>query len=73
MSNITLNIVEPASPTPIDPVVPNTGLFTSGIGGAEAAIIATVGLVVILVIIGAIIYLILLLFFQDLHINHLDN
>ncbi len=60
MSNIVLNIVEPASPTPVDPgtgtVVPDTGLFTSGIGGAEAAIIATVTLVVILAIIGAVIY-----------------
>ena len=62
MSNITLNIVEPASPTPTpaDPgtgiVVPDTGLFTGGIGGAEAAIIATTILVVILAIIGAIIY-----------------
>ena len=60
MSNITLNIVEPASPTPVDPgtgtVVPDTGLFTSGIGGAEAAVIATVALVVILAIIGAFIY-----------------
>ena len=60
MSNITLNIVEPANPTPVDPgtgtVVPDTGLFTSGIGGAEAAMIATIALVVILAIIGAIIY-----------------
>lgn len=55
MSNITLNIVEPSSPTP-DPVVPNTGLFTSGIGGAETAIIVTITLVVVLAIIGAFIY-----------------
>ena len=39
MSNITLNILEPGGPTP-DPVVPNTGLFTHGIGGTEATIIA---------------------------------
>ena len=56
MSNITLNIVEPASPTPTEPVIPNTGLSTSGIGGAEAAIIVTITLVVILAIIGAFIY-----------------
>ena len=50
MSNITLNIVEPGSgPTP-DPVVPNTGLFTSGIGGPEAAIITAVSAVLILTI-----------------------
>ena len=40
-SKITINIVEPGSgPTPIDPVVPNTGLFTHGIGGIETTIIA---------------------------------
>ena len=55
-SNITINIVEPGSSTPIEPVVPNTGLFTSGIGGAEAAIIATISLVVILAIVGTFIY-----------------
>ena len=33
-SNITLHIVEPGS-TPVDPVVPNTGLFTNGIGSTE--------------------------------------
>ena len=42
MSNsITLNIVEPGSPTP-DLAVPNTGLFTSGIGGPEATAIGAV-------------------------------
>ena len=50
MSNITLNIVEPGSgPTP-DPVAPNTGLFTSGIGGPEATIITAVSAVLILTI-----------------------
>ena len=50
MSNITLNIVEPGSgPTP-DPVTPNTGLFTSGIGGLEATIITAVSAVLILTI-----------------------
>ena len=49
MSKITLNIVEPGSPIP-DPVVPNTGLFTHGIGGPEATIILSV--VLILAIVG---------------------
>ena len=55
MGNITLNIVEPGSSTPIDPAVPNTGLFTHGIGGPEATII-TVSIVVVLAIVAAIIY-----------------
>ena len=53
MSNITLNIVEPGtppSPTPIDPVTPNTGLFTSSIGGPEATIITAVSAALILTI-----------------------
>lgn len=53
MSNITLNIVEPGSgPTPIDPVVPNTGLFTSGIGSTEATIITGVSAVLIFTIVA---------------------
>ena len=40
MSNITLNIVEPGSPTPVDPATPSTGLFTHGIGSTEATILA---------------------------------
>ena len=49
-SKITINIVEPGSgPTP-DPVVPNTGLFTSGIGGPEATIITAVSAVLLLTI-----------------------
>ena len=56
MSNITLNIVEPGSgPTPIDPVVPNTGLFTHGIGGPEATII-TVSIVAIIAIVALVLY-----------------
>ena len=49
MSNITLNIVEPGSPTP-NPVVPNTGLFTSGTSGPEATIITAVSTVLLLTI-----------------------
>ena len=56
MSKITLNIVEPSSSTPInpgtDPIVPNTGLFTHGIGGPEATII-TVSIVAVLAIVAA--------------------
>ena len=55
MSKITLNIVEPGSgPTPIDPVVPSTGLFTSTHGGGVDTIIVT-SIVVILAIVAAII------------------
>ena len=55
MNNITVNIVEPGSgPTPA-PVVPNTGLFTHGIGGPEATII-TVSIVAIIAIIAAVLY-----------------
>ena len=55
MSNITLNIVEPGSPTP-DPVVPNTGLFTSGIGGPEATAIGAVLILTIAAIVVAFLY-----------------
>ena len=56
MSNsITLNIVEPGSPTP-DPVVPNTGLFTGGIGGPEATVIGTVLILTIAAIVVAFLY-----------------
>ena len=55
-NNITLNIVEPGSPTPIDPVTPNTGLFTSGIGGPEATVIGTVLILTIAAIAVAILY-----------------
>ena len=55
MSKITLNIVELGGSTPIDPVVPNTGLFTHGIGGPEATII-TVSIVAILAIVAAVLY-----------------
>ena len=61
-TNIKINIVEPGaspSPTPInqgtDLVVPNTGLFTHGIGGPEATII-TVSIVAIIVIVAAVLY-----------------
>lgn len=43
MSKITLNIVEPGGSTPVDPSVPNTGLFVHGIGTPEAIIIASGG------------------------------
>ncbi len=46
-SNLTINIVEPGSSTP---VTPDTGLFTSNIGGPEAT---TIGFVVALVILAA--------------------
>ena len=45
-TNITINIVEPGSDVP----VPDTGLFTHGIGGTEASIIATVGIVIVIAI-----------------------
>ena len=51
-TNIKINIVEPGtppSPTPVDPAVPNTGLFTHGIGGPEATIIVSVVLVLAIV------------------------
>ena len=54
-NNITLNIVEPGSPTP-DPVVPNTGLFTSGIGGPEATAIGTVLILTIAAVVVAFLY-----------------
>ena len=55
MNNITVNIVEPGSgPTPA-PVVPNTGLFTHGIGGPEATII-TVSIVAIIAIVALVLY-----------------
>ena len=52
-TNITINIVEPGSDVP----VPDTGLFTHGIGGTEASIIATVGIVIIIAIAAIILYL----------------
>ena len=55
-SNITINIVEPGSPTPIDSVVPNTGLFTNGIGSTEATIIG-VAAVALLAIAAIYIYI----------------
>ena len=55
-SKITINIVEPGSgPTPA-PVVPNTGLFTSGIGGPEATAIGAVLILTITAIVVAILY-----------------
>ena len=55
-SKITINIVEPGSgPTP-DPVVPNTGLFTSGIGGPEATAIGAVLVLTIAAIVVAVCY-----------------
>ena len=46
-SNITINVVEPGSSTPVDPVVPNTGLFTSGIGSTEATILGILAATII--------------------------
>ena len=55
-SKITINIVEPGSgPTP-DPVVPNTGLFTSGIGGPEATAIGAVLILTTAAIVVAFLY-----------------
>ena len=51
MSNITLNIVEPGSA----PVVPDTGLFTAGIGGPEATIITAVSTVLLLTIVAVVV------------------
>ena len=56
MSNIVLNIVEPGSSTPIEPVVPNTGLFTNGIGGTEATILG-ISLIALLAIVAIYIYI----------------
>ena len=47
-TNITINIVEPGSDVP----VPDTGLFTHGIGNAETTIIVSAALVTILVILS---------------------
>ena len=52
-TNITINIVEPGSDVP----VPDTGLFTHGIGGVEASIIATVAIVIVIAIAAIILYL----------------
>lgn len=52
-SNITIHIVELGS-TPIEPVVPNTGLFTHGIGGPEATILGISAAVIILAVIVAV-------------------
>ena len=53
-TNIKINIVEPGSPTPVDPATgttdisaPDTGLFTHSIGGPEAT---AIGVVLILTI-----------------------
>lgn len=59
MGNITLNIVEPGtapSSASVDPAVSNTGLFTHGIGGPEAAIIG-VGTIILISAIALIIFL----------------
>ena len=50
-SNITLHIVEPGS-TPVDPgtgtvAVPDTGLFSSGIGSTEATILGILAATII--------------------------
>ena len=47
-TNITINIVEPGSDVP----VPDTGLFTHGIGGTETTIIVSAALVTVLVILS---------------------
>ena len=50
-SKITINIVEPGS----GPVVPDTGLFTAGIGGPEATIITAVSTVLLLTIVAVVV------------------
>ena len=60
MSKITLNVVEPGTKPVdpgIDPSVPNTGLFTNGIGGPEATIIVSVVLVLAIVSIALTAYM----------------
>ena len=52
-SNITINIVEPGS----GPVVPDTGLFTSGISGSTTATIITIASVSLLAIAAIYIYI----------------
>ena len=52
-SNITINIVEPGS----GPVVPDTGLFTSGISGSSAATIITIVTVALLAALAIYIYI----------------
>ena len=54
-SNITINVVEPGSPTPA-PVTPNTGLFTNGIGSTEATVLG-IALVALLAIVSIYIYI----------------
>ena len=54
MSNITLNIVEPGS----GPVVPDTGLFTSSIGG-PGTIVITISAVMLLVLAALIVFTII--------------
>ncbi len=51
-SNITLHIVEPGS----TPVVPDTGLFTSGIGGTEATMLG-ISLIALLAVAAIYIYI----------------
>ncbi|MBQ1373176.1 InlB B-repeat-containing protein [Candidatus Saccharibacteria bacterium] len=57
-TSIKLNIVAPDAPTPapVDPAVPNTGLFTHGIGGPEATAIGAVLIITIAAIVVAILY-----------------
>ena len=55
-SNITINIVEPASSTPAEPVIPNTGLFTNGIGSTEVTILG-VSLIALLAVAAIYIYI----------------
>ena len=63
-TNITINVVEPGSSTPVVPntstiesiSTPDTGLFTSGIGAKEATIIGIVAFIVLVAIASAIIH-----------------
>ena len=62
-TNIKINIVEPGSPTPVDPTTgttdisaPDTGLFTYSIGGPEATTIGVVLILTIAAIIVTILY-----------------
>ncbi len=65
-TNIKINIVEPGDSTSVDPTanttttttdisVPDTGLFTHGIGGTEAAII-TISIVAILAVVATVLH-----------------
>lgn len=58
-ANVIINVVEPGTPptpTPIDPVMPNTGLFTTGVGRFEIVAISVIMVLIMAAIIIAILY-----------------